>query len=342
MLGTGLPHQEMQEVKTQVIELRRRSPAIALLALLVLQTALTAAPARSSSASLSMSVIGMFPRLVGEFAYADLKSARQCPWFSQFREQLLPPRFRQFEQVLSSAGIDANVQVEELAWGELPLSKNGEQGIGVALGSFDPSSIEDRFKQQKLPMVEYRSYHLYRSGDVLLTFLDSSTAAFGPRLALEKLVDVRMGTGESLLTNDSLFPLISEANGSGVFWVALDKSNAHFAMQQLVPQASQFRQAGAVINRVHAIMIEVDAGHGMDARFQVVCDSVNDANLLGVALQAGIMYRSYQDAQSQPDLAKVLANIRVTPSGDRLVIEAPVSDDQLGALCKTMTVAVPM
>ena len=321
---------------------RRCWMAIALASLLILQTGIAALPVRGSAGSLSMSVIGMFPRLVGEFAYADLKSARRYPWFSQFREQLLPPRFRQFEQVLASAGVDANAQVEELAWGELPLSKNGNEAIGVALGSFDPSSIEDRFKQQKLPMVEYRSYHLYGSGDVLLTFLDSSTVAFGPRLALEKLVDVRMGTGESLLTNDALFPLISEANGSGIFWVALDKSNAHFAIQQLVPQASQFGQAAAVVNRVHAIMIEVDAGRGMDARFQVVCDSVNDANLLGVALQAGIMYRSYQDAQSQPDLAKVLGNVRVTPSGDRLMIEAPVSDDQLGALNKSMPVAVPM
>jgi hypothetical protein len=321
---------------------RRCSMGIAFAALFAIQTGIAALPVRSSSGSLSMSVIGMFPRLVGEFAYADLKSARKYPWFSQFQEQVLPPRFSQFEQVLSSAGIDTNLQVEELAWGELPLSKNGNEGIGVALGSFGPSSIEDRFKQQKLPMVEYRGYHLYGSGDVLLTFLDSSTAAFGPRPALQKLLDVRMGTGESLLTNDALFPLISEANDGGVFWVALDKSNAHFAMQQLVPQASQFRQAAAVINRVHAIMIQVDAGSAMDARFQVVCDSVDDANLLGAALQAGIMYRSYQDARSQPDLAKVLGNVRVTPSGDRLMVEVPLSEDQLGALIKRMPVEVPM
>jgi len=151
-----------------------------------------------------------------------------------------------------------------------------------------------------------------------------------------------MGTGESLLTNDSIFPLISEANGSGVFWVALDKSNAHFAMQQLVPQASQFRQAAAVINRVHAIMIQVDAGSDVDARFEVVCDSVNDANLLGAVLQAGVTYRRYQDAELHPDLNKVLDNLRVTPSGDRLTVEAPVSEDQLGAFIKTKPFTVPM
>jgi hypothetical protein len=315
---------------------------IALAGLLVLETGIAALPVRGSAGSLSIGVIGMFPRLVGEFAYVDLKSARQNPWFPQFRDELLPPRFREFQQVLASAGVDANAQVEELAWGQLPLSKNGDEAIAVALGSFDPSSIEDRFKQQKLPMVEYRGSHLYGSGDVLLTFLDSGTAAFGPRPALQKLLDVRMGAGESLLTNDALFPLISEANGGGVFWVALDKSNSHFAMQQLVPLANQFRQAAAVINRVHAIMIQVDAGSGGDARFEVVCDSVDDANLLGAALEAGVMYQSLRDAQSQPDLAKALGNIRIAPSGDRLMVEVPVSEDQLGALIKSMPVEAPM
>ena len=230
--------------------------------------------------------------------------------------------------------------------GRIAFVENGNEAIGVALGSFDPSSTEERFKQQKLPMVEYRGYHLYTSAsgsaEILLTFLDSSTAAFGPRPALERLVDVRMGTGESLLTNDTLFPLISEANSSGVFWAVLDKSNTHFTLQQLVPQAGQFRQAAALISRVHAMMINIDAGSDMDARFQAVCDSVNDANILGFALQAGVMYRSYQDARSQPDWAKVLGDVRVTPSGDRLMVEAPVSQDQLGALIKSMPFEVPM
>jgi hypothetical protein len=327
----------------------RRLMAVALLGVLILVTGLAVVPARSSAGSLSTGVIGMFPRQVGQFAYADLKSARMYSWFPQLREQLLPPRLRQFEQFLSSAGVDPNTHVEELAWGELPLSRSvGEDAVGVALGSFDPSSIEDRFKQQKLPSVEYRGYHLYANGignassDILFTFLDSSTAAFGPRPTLEKLVDVRMGASESLLTNDTLFPLISEANGSGVFWAVLDKSYTHLAIQQLIPQAGQIRQAAAIINRMHAMMIILDVGSGMDARFQAVCDSVDDANLLGVALQAGVMYRRYQDAQTPPALAQVLGNIRVTPSGDRLNVEAPVSEEQLGALIKTKSFATPM
>src|ERR1700721_768503 len=79
---------------------------VALLALAVTFGALTAIPTRTSAGSLSTAIIGMFPKDAGEFAYADLKTARKYPWFAQLNDQLLPPRFHQFEQFLASSGVD--------------------------------------------------------------------------------------------------------------------------------------------------------------------------------------------------------------------------------------------
>jgi hypothetical protein len=326
-----------------------RSFAIAVLTGGLILAGFTALSTRSSAGSLSTAIIGMFPKDVGEFAYADLKTARKFSWFPQIREQLLPSRFRQFEQFIATAGVDPNTQVEELAWAGLTIAKTGgEEVVGVALGSFDPSSTEAKFKQQKIPTIESHSYHLYAFGsgtgpnDIFFVFLDSNTAAFGHRGALEKLIDVRMGGSESIMSNDQLFSLIGEANGSGAIWAVLDAKYTHLAMQQLIPQANQFPQAAAIINRLHAMTINIDADKGVDAHFQAVCDSVEDANLLGAAMQAGLMYRRYQEAQAHPDFARVLDNVRVTPTGDRLKIEAPVSEDQLGALIRTKVFAVPM
>jgi len=330
-------------------ESKRRFGTVSFLAVGLLAAALAGVTQRSFAGSLSPSVIGMFPKQVGEFAYADLKSARQYSWFPQLREQLLPSRFRQFEQFLASAGVDPNSQVDELAWGAIIGAKGSdEEVVGVALGSFDPMSTEARFKQQKLPTLEVRGYHLYAfgsgsgPGDILFTFIDSNTAAFGHKKALEELIDVRTGAAESLLTNDQLYPLINEANGSGVIWSVLDKSYAHLAMQQLVPQASQFAQAAAIINRISAMMISAEAENGIDAHFQAVCASTDDANLLAAALQAGLMYRRYQEAQGNPDLAGALDQVTVTPSGDRLRVDAPVSQDQLMGLIKSKALAVSM
>ena len=265
------------------------------------------------------------------------------------REQLLPSKFRQFEQFLTSSGVDPNSQVEELAWGGLPVSKaGGEDVVGVALGPFDPSSTEAQFKAKKLPSVEYHGYHLWAygsgtgEGDILFTFLDSNTAAFGHRSALEQLIEVRMGGAPSLLTNDQLFPLINEVNGSGLVWGVLDKNYTHLAMQQLFPETGQFPQAAAIVERLKAMTISVDASSGVNAKFQAVCNSTDDANLLGAAFQAGLMYKRYQEAQANPDFAKVLDGVSVVPAGDRLKVEAPVSEAQLGSLINTRIFAVPM
>src|SRR6202163_3338336 len=124
--------------------------ALAMLLLMGLATAKNAA-----AGSLGSDKIALFPKEVGEFAYADLKKARTLKWFPQLKEQLLPERFRQFEKFLASAGVDPNSQVDELAWALVPEGltaktegagsaavPTGEQIVGVALGTFNPSSTE--------------------------------------------------------------------------------------------------------------------------------------------------------------------------------------------------------
>lgn len=323
-----------------------RSAIFAALAAALLLSTVSIAPKRAAAGTLSTAIIGMFPKNVGEFAYADLKAARKFPWFSQLSDQVLPPRFKQFEQFLGTSGVDPNSQVEEIAWANITSGK-GDDTVGIALGQFDPSASETKLKAQKVPVFEVQGFHLYAfgsgaaAGDILFVFFDANTAAFGNRSVLEHLINVRMGGEETLLTG-KLFPLISEANGNGIIWAILDKDHTHLAMQQLVPQASQFPQASAIIERMHAMIININADDGVDAHFQAVCDSVDDANLLSAAMQAGLMYRRYQEAQTNPALAKTIDQVRVTPSGDRLKVDAPVSQEQLMSLIQTKAFAAPM
>lgn len=305
-------------------------------------------PRHAVAGTLNTSVIGMFPKETGEFAYADMKSARQLSWFPQLRDQLLPGNFRNFEKFLTSAGIDPNSQVEELAWGAIYDSKGGEQILGVALGQYSPDSAEQRFKAQKVPMIENHGYHLYAfgsgtgAGDILFFFIDSNTAAFGNREALEKMIDVRYGGSESLLTNDTLFPLINEANGNGMIWAVLNKHYTNMAMEQLLPQANQFPQAAAIISRLQAMEINIQADSGLNTHFQALCNSPDDANTMAAALQAGVMYRRYQEASQNPDLAQALDGVKITPAGDRLKVDIPVTQDQLAALIRSHAFAAKM
>jgi hypothetical protein len=319
--------------------------AIGILTLLVVALI----PFPTSANTLGDDVLGMFPKDMNEFAYADLKAARKLPWFAKMEQQLLPQNFRQFEGFLRSAGIDPDSQVDEMAWGAMSANaKHPYEIAGVALGEFSPQSTEARFAQQKIPKIEVHGYNLWAFGsgsgpnDIFFFFLDNNTAAFGQRDILEQLINVHYGNADNLLDNSLLYPLIHEANGNGIVWAVLDQANTRLALQQLLPQASQFPQASAILDRIKAMEIHIDVDDGVDANFQAVCSTPNDANQLSAMLQGGLMVRRYQVQQSNPDLAQALSNVTVSPSGDRLNIEAPVSNDQLMALINNRTFASPM
>ena len=319
------------------------------------------APQPARAGRLGNDIIALFPKEVGEFAYADLKKARGMKWFPQLQEQLLPDRFRQFEKFLASAGVDPNTQVEELAWGlvaENATSKGegggstaiptGEQIVGVALGNYNPDSTEAYFKRQKLPTFKARNYTLYAFGtgagpsDLFFLFIDSSTAAFGHRSVLEKMVEVRFGAEEGLLRNDQFFPLINEANGNGIVWAVLNPAYTRLAMQQLAPEIEQFPDAAKLVSRMQNMLINVNAGSGIDGKFQAVCGSTEDANTMAQLLQAGLVYKRYQAGKENPDFADMLDKARVVPSGDRVMINMALTDDQMTSLIRHNTFALKM
>jgi hypothetical protein len=330
--------------------------AIVLIGLLALIS-----PPRARAGKLGSDIIAMFPKEIGEFAYADLKKARSLKWFSQLQQQMLPEKFREFERFLASAGVDPNTQVDELAWGLVPEGltektagigsdavPTGEQVVGVALGNYNPSSTEAYFVQQKLPTFKTHNMTMYSFGsgsgpnDLFFLFIDSSTAAFGHRALLEKMVEVRYGGDAGLSSSDKLYSLINEANGSGVVWAVLNPAYTRLAMKQLAPEVGQFPEAAKLVARMQNMMINVDASSSVDGKFQAVCGSTEDANTLGQLLQMGLMYKQYQSKSDNPEMAQLLSQAQISPSGDRVAISMTISDDQMTSLIQKKTFSLKM
>ena len=314
-------------------------------------------PAVAHAGTLGTDIIGMFPRNIGEFAYADLRQTRSLSWFPQLKEQMLPARFRQFEQFLAAAGIDPNVQVDEVAWalvpGGLPDGEEeatavptSEEVVGIALGSFQPETAEAFFRAQKLPVVNVRTHSLYAfgsgsgPGDLFFVFIDSNTAAFGQRAQLEKIIAVRYGEEQGLFANTELLPLITAANGSGVVWAVMNAAYTRLAMQQLAPEVAKFPQARQLVAQLRALSITIEAGAGVDAHFQAVLATPDDANTFAALMQAGLLYRRYQASDSNPDLAAMLDQVRIAPSGDRLDVRLSLTNDQVVSLIRRNTFSI--
>jgi hypothetical protein len=318
-------------------------------------------PKPASAGTLGADKLALFPRETGELGYADMKKARTMKWFPQLQEQMLPANFKQFEKFLAAAGVDPNSQVEELAWGLVAEGltaktenagsaavPTGEQVVGVALGNFTPESTKAYFKQQKLPTFEVRGYTLYAFGtgsganDLFFLYFDSSTAAFGHRKLLEEMIEVHFGQEESLLRNDRIYPLVAEANGSGIVWTVLNAAYTRLAMQQLAPEVQQFPDAAKLITRMQNMIISVTATSGIDGKFQAICGSVEDANALGQLIQAGLLYKRYQATKENPELAQLLDAASVTPAGDRVTLRLSLSDAQMTSLIQHNTFALKM
>jgi hypothetical protein len=324
----------------------------------VLIAILSSLPRTARASSLGSDILGMFPKDSGELAYVDLKQARAFPWFNQLKEQMLPAKFREFEQFLSAAGVDPNSQVTELAWslvagqtsdkggtGSVPTT---DQIVGIALGQFQPASAEAYFTSKKLPIVKVRTFSLFAFGggsgpnDLFFFFIDSNTAAFGQRSQLENMIGVRYGEAQGLYQNTDFSSLVNSANGSGTVWAVLNPAYTRLAMMQLVPETNQFPAAAQLASKLKAMTISIKGGSGVDAKFEAVCGSTDDANTFAALLQAGLMYRKYQVGNSNPDLGQLLDSAQVAPAGDRLSVKLTLSDDQMQSLIKRNTFAVAM
>jgi hypothetical protein len=340
----------------------RMMPALCrLLATGLLLVIALALPRPAKAGTLGADVIGMFPKDVGEFGYADLKKARTMKWFPQLQEQVLPERFRQFEKFLASTGNDPNSQVDEIAWAlvaEGMTSKaegagsdavpSGEQMVGIALGNFNQDSTAAYFKKQKLPTTSFHGYTFYAFGtgtgatDLFFVFIDASTAAYGHRSILEKMISVRFGDEDGLMRNDKFFSLVNEANTGSSVWLVTNPAYTRLAIQQLAPEIEQFPEAAKLVTRMQNSIINVEAGSDLDAKIQAICGSTDDANTLGQLLQAGFLYKKYQAQKDNPDLAALLDQVRITPGGDRVTLHMSLSDDQMTSLIKHNTFSFKM
>jgi len=304
-------------------------------------------PARAGS--VGSTILGLFPRNVGQVAYLDVREARRHPWFEPLREQILPTRFRQFVRFLGSIGVGLDTQVHDLVWAAIPADRNApEQVVGLALGEFSPEQVQAQCRQLHLPEKNLRGYTLYAFGsgaspyDVFFFFLDSNTAVFGQQRALESLLAVRFGEAESLLRNTELAGLVEQLDGQAMFWAALGKFYAQLGLHQLLPELGQFGQAAPLLQRIQGMLITLDAGSGVQAQFEGILPGPDDANTLAALLEAGLLYRRYQAGSAGQGLPALLDQAQVVPRGDRLDVRIQLSEQQLNDLIRQRVFAVSM
>lgn len=306
--------------------------------LLFVAVLLLAAPV--AAGSLRSDILYLLPRESGEVAFIDLLALRASPHYQPIKQHLLPQRFAQFERFVRTMGVETDKDLEWLAWVLVPPGPDrpGELFIGLAQGHFKPERVEESFRQKKLPTDLYRGQTVFPMGsgldanDLLFTFLDSSTIAFGTRAGLELLLETRYGTHESLLQNSLLLEHVQEANGRAPIWVALDQSYTRLAIRQLVPEAAKFPEFERITSRFRASLLRLTVERELTLDFHAWCAEPADAQSISLLLQTGFVAQSWQAQKTNPPLSAVLGTATVSTAGERVEVRMEIGEKDLRAL----------
>lgn len=320
--------------------------------LMLLPLLLVAVAPTLYAGTLDISVIGMFPKDVGEFGCVDLTQARELPWFPQLEAQLVPVSLYGFEQFLGAAQMRQTPSIEEVAWARViasdadsdrAIAGNG-QPVAVAIGEFDADAIQFFLDSRKMPAVHVGDHTLYDSGtasgasDAFFTVVDRKTIAFGPLEQLKRILRVRDGEEDNLLQNEKMMMFIDKANGGGVFWGVLDSSRAGATIRQLVPEAANFSQSNDLIGKMKELLIEVKTSSDIEVDFQTTSPSKEDAIVVTQLLQAGVLLRRYQtSAANNPGLAQLLDTVRIVAEDNLLDVSFELTNDQMVSLIEHNT-----
>jgi hypothetical protein len=240
--------------------------------------------------------------------------------------------------------------VEQVAWGTIAIESNSgnaalvqKRVVGVLIGHFDADAAKMSLSTLNIPAVNFDGHALYASGsgsgpeDIYFVFIDKGEIAFGPRDALAALIRVANGSSENLLENDTMFTLINQANGSGMFWGVLNGTAAGSAVQQLVPEAARFPQSAQLIQKFRALIFTVANASEIQATFQLITPAPEDALILSQLVQAGVMMRRYQAGGSKTGLASVLDTAQISASGNQLQTSFQLTPHQLLKLIEQNT-----
>jgi len=302
---------------------------------------LTACPALRAS-PLESSIISMFPKDVTQLKYADLSGSRQFTWFAQFQAQVVPDEILGFEQFLENTQLQQTPAIDQVAWARVPISGSA-QLVAVGEGQFEIEAIKMFLDSRGVSPVAVGSYEMYAAqldlgmADGYFALIDNTTVAFGPLEGLRRVLELRGQQQANLSGNAGMINLINQVNGQAVFWSVLEAAEAGTAVQHLLPEMMKFPQASEPVGKLKEMLISLSASEDIKFDFKLGSGSSKDAVMLSQLLEASTLSKRYESGQTNPELAKVLDGMVVTPAGKELNVQLTVTNDQMQSLADNNT-----
>jgi hypothetical protein len=311
-----------------------------LLARLAIFTAIVmplAAPSLRAQ-TLSNPVIALYPAETGELAFADLRALRQSPHYKILHDSYLPSRVRDLERQALSLGIDFEAQAQQLSWAYLASPSGGIELLSIAEGNFSPSTVFDRARGLKIASSEVAGQTVLAMGQndagqaFALAFPDPGKMVYGARDQVEALLNRAAQGAPGFLQNQTLAPLLTEANGRNAIWSVMDQRFAVLEIRGVAPDITGRPEAQTILNNLRAAVARATLTSDLTSNATFLCSDPSQAALLAAVAQAGFALYATQEANVNPDMAATLRAAVVSQSGERVDLKLDLTQSQVGTL----------
>jgi hypothetical protein len=311
--------------------------------------ALLSGPALRASSGNS-SALGYFPSQCSEVAWVDLAAARQFPWFVALKTKFVPVQFYRFENFISSPQLGLDGEMGGLYWAEV-AARDGSLGgvLGLATGEFDRPTAESALDARKAPAFDYLGHTLYQTAsdfgdaDLLITFLDSDTVAFGSRPLVEEAVRVATHAEPSLGDNTNMMDLIRRQNNDGIFWSVATAEASGAALRRLLPPGAGIQHADRLVSTVSSLEVsgEGSSVSELDLSFVAATATPQDALLLSALFQAGVLLKESEVRPIDSGLADILGDFNFSANGSQLALSVSLKNSQMATLIEHDELLIP-
>ncbi len=277
---------------------------------------------------LSSSARSAIPAEVQQIICVDYRALRNSDTAMALKQQVLPENLKQFEVALKGLGINADRDVDQLAFASY-RNKQGLQVVGVAQGSFSAPVVLKKMRLSKIRAVKHHNSDIYPMGNGMeMSFLDDNTLLFGNGSAVKGALDARDGYTPTLDSNGQIVDMIGSAD-SGMVWSVLDQKGTQNIMRSALGDASRLADFDTMKKRLLGSRYTMNFSNGVKFDLDVVTSDSMTAATLSSLVKAGMLYKKMT---ASPTEKVALDNVSVNSDSSDLQFHFSTDDKQFQSL----------
>ncbi|HEX4284147.1 MAG TPA: hypothetical protein VHZ28_03580 [Terracidiphilus sp.] len=300
------------------------------IAVLVIVAALSA-----HAAQLSGDARAAIPHDLQQLVVVDYRAMQNSDAAMQLKDRVMPPDLKQFDEAVQKSGINDNHDVDSLAFALYRVSPSSDQleTVGIAQGQFSVDDMVANFRKNRIKPTVIRTNRIFPMGKtgMVLCFIDPSTMVFGSSDAVKQALDVRDGTGASMLTNGPMMDAMHSVE-SQPLWSILDEKGTQTLMRNLLGEAGSVTDYESVRKRLVSSWYTMDFQHGVKFDLTVKTGDTFAAATVSSLLNAAALYKKMSGTE---DEKAAIAATDISSNAGELLVHFQTTDSQFDSLLKS-------